>query len=70
MAFNIGLSKKDKRIAHWEDIQNRITTHEGEFLSGKQGEEYRKKWSEKMLGKDLNRPLNVNSAEAQKELAK
>ena len=68
--MNIGLSKKDKRIAHWKEIQSRVTTHEGESLSGRKGEEYKQKYSKKYLGRDLSRPANFDRPEYQKELRK
>ena len=48
--------KKEQRTAHWNEIQSRVTTHEGELLSGNKGRDYQQRWSKKMLGKDLNRP--------------
>ena len=70
VSFNIGVSKKDARIAHWRDIQSRVTTHDGQFLKGKSGRDYQKKYSKKMLGKDLSQPTNYNTPSFQKELTK
>lgn len=69
-AFNIGGSKTDNRIKHWQDIQSRVTTHDGQFLQGAAGRAYQQKWSKKMLGKDLSAPVNYNTPSYQKELAK
>lgn len=63
-------SKKERRINHWKEIQSRTITHEGEFLSGKKGEHYKKKWSKKYLKIDLSRPTIFNKPEYQKELVK
>lgn len=68
--MNIGKSKKDQRVSHWEEIRSRVTTHEGEFLSGKAGREYTSKWSKKMLGQDLSRKPDYSKEEYQKELNK
>lgn len=68
--MNIGKSKKDQRVLHWENIKSRVRTHEGEFLSGKKGEEYKKKYSKTYLGRDLSRPTNYNQVSYLKELAK
>lgn len=69
-AVAIGMGKKEKRMAHWDEIRSRVTTHEGEFLSGKAGREYQKKWSKQMLGTDLSRPANYSHPSYQKELNK
>lgn len=68
--MNIGFSKKDKRVLHWKEIQSRVTTHEGEFLSGRKGREYQQKWGKKYLGVDFAKPLNLDKADVQRELAK
>jgi hypothetical protein len=70
IAFNIGVSKKDARMAHWRDIKNRVTTHEGEALKGVKGADYNRKYSRQYLGKDLSRPTDFSQAQYQKELAK
>ncbi len=69
---NIIRSKKEQRIAHWQEISKRVTTHEGEFLSGNKGREYQIKYSKKYLGKDLSKPININPdrPEVKKELNK
>lgn len=65
----VDLSKKGKRLAHWKEITTRITTHEGELLSGSRGREYTQKFGQKYLG--INpRPVNFDSPSFQKELAK
>ena len=69
-SFNIGTSKSDTRVAHWKDIQSRVTTHDGQFLSGKAGREYQQKWSKKLLGKDLSKPADYTAPIYQKELKK
>jgi hypothetical protein len=45
---------KGQRASHWRDIQSRVRTHEGELLSGSKGREYQRRWSKKMLGRDLS----------------
>lgn len=67
--MNIGTSKKDQRILHWKEIKSRVTTHEGEFLSGRKGEEYKNKWGKQFLGIE-NRPTDFSKPEYQKELTK
>ena len=66
----LGTSKTDKRLAHWEDIKSRVTTHEGEFLTGLKGREYQQKYSKQMLGRDLSAPPQFNSADHLRELSK
>ena len=68
--MNIGLSKKEKRLQHWKSISTRVTTHEGEFLSGEKGRKYQIKYSGKYLGKDLGKPFNPNRADIQRELVR
>lgn len=68
--LTIGGSKKDIRMSHWRDIESRITTHEGELLSGKAGKDYQKKYSRQYLGRDLSKPTNYSTPSFQKELAK
>lgn len=46
--------KRDQRAAHWDEIKSRVTTHEGEILSGKKGRDYMAKYSKKYLGRDLS----------------
>jgi hypothetical protein len=69
-SFNIGGGKKENRIKHWGEIKSRVTTHDGQLLSGKAGREYQQKWSKKMLGRDLSKPANFNAPDYQRELAK
>ena len=69
VTMNIGYSKKDSRINHWKEIQSRVTTHEGEPLSGLKGRSYLEKYGKKYLGME-NRSTNFNKPEYQKELAK
>lgn len=69
-SFNIGSSGKAARINHWQEIQSRVTTHDGQLLSGTAGRNYQKKWSKKMLGKDLSKPVDYSAPKFQKELAK
>jgi len=40
-------------VSHLRHIRSRVKTHEGEFLSGRKGEQYIDKYSAKYLGKDL-----------------
>lgn len=62
--FFIGKGKQESRAAHWNDIRNRVRTHEGELLTGIKGKRYQEKWSKKMLGKDLNaKPVDVRDVE-------
>ena len=68
--MNIGRSKVELRKLHWQEIKSRVTTHEGEPLSGKKGEEYKQKWSKQYLGRDLSRPADFRGVEYQKELSK
>lgn len=68
--MNIGKSKRDLRLAHWQDIASRVTTHEGEVLSGEKGRDYQKKYSRKYLGKDLGKPVDYNQVSYLKELDK
>lgn len=63
-------SKDEKRKLHWQDITQRVTTHEGEFLHGNKGKDYQQKYSEKYLGKDLTKPVNFDKPEYERELAK
>lgn len=53
MSIYIIKGKKEQRAAHWNEIRSRVTTHEGELLSGTKGKEYQRRWSKKYLGKDL-----------------
>ena len=61
-------SKQDKRVAHWQDIKNRVTTHEGEFLTGDRGRKYQDKYGKKYLG--ISDRTNFNAPQYQRELAK
>ena len=57
-------TKEDKRALHWQDIQSRVKTHEGEFITGTRGREYQKKWSRQYLGKDLyKQPVDRRAVE-------
>lgn len=56
MGIYISKGRTERRAAHWKDIQSRVTTHEGELLSGKKGREYQEKYSKKYLGRDLSKP--------------
>lgn len=66
----IGKSKKGQRVAYWNEIKSRVTTHEGELLSGEKGREYQKKYSKRYLGRDLSRPVNYNKVSYLQELEK
>ena len=66
----IGKSKVEQRKLHWGEIKSRVTTHEGEVLSGNKGRGYQQKYSKQYLGRDLSRPPNFNSPIYQKELSK
>jgi hypothetical protein len=68
--FYIGRSKRDQRMEHWRDIKSRVTTHEGEPLTGSAGRNYQKKYSSKYLGKDLSATPSFEAPMYQKELAK
>lgn len=68
--FYIGKSKKEQRLSHWREIKNRVTSHEGEIISGGKGKDYKQKYSKKYLGVDLSAPTNFNKPEYQKELEK
>ena len=65
MAIIIGKSKKELRALHWNEIKTRVTTHEGELLSGKKGKEYQQKWSKKYIGRDLtnHQPITADRIE-------
>lgn len=52
--FHIGLGKKEQRAAKWSDIKSRVTTHEGELLTGRKARDYAQKYSKKYLGRDLS----------------
>lgn len=56
MGIYINKGKREQRAAHWNEIQSRVKTHEGELLSGDKGRSYQHKYSKSMLGRDLNRP--------------
>lgn len=70
MGIHIGKSKVDQKALHWKEISQRVTTHEGEFLSGSKGREYQQKYSKKYLGKDLSTPIDTSRPEYQQELRK
>ena len=63
-------SKKEQRVAHWEEIRSRVTTHEGEVLSGQKGKDYQKKYSKQYLWKELGQPINYNQVSYLQELGK
>jgi len=64
MAIVIIKSGNDKRASHWNEIRSRVKTHEGEFLTGRKGLEYQRKWGRKYLGRDLNtRPVSSSDVE-------
>jgi len=46
--------RQGQRASHWGEIRSRVTTHEGELLSGKKGRDYARKYSKKYLGRDLS----------------
>ena len=68
--MNIGKSKVELRKLHWTEIKSRVTTHEGESLSGKKGTVYQQKYGKQYLGRDMSKPLDFNRPEYQKELSK
>lgn len=68
--MHIGKGKKDQRLAYWREIKSRVTTHEGEMLSGEKGRDYQKKYSKQYLGKDMSRPINFNQVSYLQELEK
>ena len=54
--------KQGARAAHWGEIRSRVTTHEGEILTGRKGRDYMRKYSKKYLGRDLSeRGFNVGA---------
>ena len=63
------LSRKGKRVNHWQEIASRVRTHEGELLSGNKGRDYQQRYAQKHLGISP-RKNDFNSAAFQKELAK
>ena len=64
-------SNKEQRLNHWNEIKKRVTSHEGELLSGKKGERYQKKYSRQYLGKDLNtKPINIDMVERYEKTGK
>ena len=59
--------KREQRAAHWQEIKSRVTTHEGELLSGKKGRDYARKYSKKYLGRDLSeRGFRVEPSEVER----
>ena len=59
--------KREQRAAHWQEIKSRVTTHEGELLSGQKGREYARKYSKKYLGRDLSeRGFRVEPSEVER----
>lgn len=67
-AITVGLSKSGKRLNHWKEIKARITTHEGEFLTGKEGQAYQKKYGQKYVG--IRPETNWDQPQYQRELEK
>lgn len=57
--------KQGSRTLHWREIKNRVRTHEGELLTGRQAKHYQEKYSKKYLGRDLSnsRPIDVRDVE-------
>ena len=56
-----------QRALHWGEIKSRVTTHEGEILSGQKGREYARKYSKKYLGRDLSeRGFRVDPSEVER----
>ena len=49
-----GNKKRSISDEHLKDIRSRITTHEGELLSGSKGRAYMDKYSAKYLNKDMS----------------
>lgn len=47
------VTSEGRRALHWNEIQSRVTTHEGEVLSGSKGESYQRNYSKQYLGRDL-----------------
>lgn len=64
----VGLSSRDKRIAHWKKIKSRVTTHEGEMLTGQRGESYINKYGKQYLGVEPR--TNFDAPQYQRELDK
>lgn len=65
MGIFINKGKKEQRAAYWNDIRKRVTTHEGQILTGKKGESYQKKYGKKYLGRDIGsaRPISADRVE-------
>ena len=64
-------SKKEQSLNHWKEIKKRVSSHEGELLSGEKGEKYQKKYSGQYLGKDLNtKPIDINMVERYEKTGK
>jgi len=66
----LGVSATGKRLSHWGDIKSRVTTHEGEMLTGAKGRDYQKKYSKQYLGKDMSAPSQFNTQAHLQELSK
>ncbi len=66
MTFHIVSGKNSQRAAYWNDIKSRVTTHEGEILSGDKGRKYQEKYSEKMLGRDISGGPKMTEADVQR----
>ena len=64
-------SNREQRLNHWKEIKKRVTSHEGEFLSGEKGEKYQKKYSKQYLGKDLDtKSIDMNLLERYEKTGK
>ena len=59
-------NSKQRRASHWNEIRKRITTHEGEVLSGRRGDAYQQKYGKKYLGTDLSRYKPVTEDQVKK----
>lgn len=70
MGVYIGKSKIEKRTLHWTEILHRVTTHEGEHLSGEKGKKYQEKYGKQYLGINGEKKPDFSRPEYQKELRK
>jgi len=55
-----------RRALHWREIKSRVTTHEGELLTGREGRKYQDKYSKKYLGRDMTGRYTVPVAVIEK----
>lgn len=62
---SIGKSRTEKRALHWKEIRSRVTSHEGELLTGERGRKYQDKWSRKMLGQDLSGRYKIDPSKVE-----